>query len=363
MDRRTFIKGASFAAGTGIATSALAKPFIAKGILELRMVTCWPKDFPGLGEGAQRIADRIFQNSGGRILIKVYGAGQLVPAQESFDAVAGGSADLYHGADYYWHDKHKAYNYFASVPFGMTADEFNAWVRFGGGQQLWDELGVAYGVKHMMAGNTGQQLAGWFTRPINSAQDLIGLRMRIPGISGEVLRRLGGSAVTIAADELALAMKTGGLDAAEWIGPWSDMRLGLHKVAKYCYYPGFHEPGSARSLGINLSLWEGLSKEDRAIIQGAADAENDVMLGQFNWHNAQALSQLAKYSGVTMMEMPQDVMDAFSVMAREVLLDISSESELSRRIHMSYFAARDNMERWSATSYLPYMAARMKANS
>ena len=194
MERRDFIGGAGIA---GAGAAVLAAPALSQNRQQVRLVTTWPRDFPGLGVGAQRIAARITATSGGRIDVRLYSAGELVPAFGSFDAVRNGEAEMYHAADYYWQDRHKGFNFFTSVPLGLTAKELNAWVFFGGGQALWDELSGQFGIKPLLAGNSDVQMGGWFREPITSLDDLKGLRMRIPGLGGETLRQLGVDAVSL----------------------------------------------------------------------------------------------------------------------------------------------------------------------
>ena len=210
---------------------------------ELKMVTTWPKDFPGLGTMAERTAQFITEMSGGALRVKVYAAGELVSAFESFDAVSTGAADLYHGAEYYWVGKAKAYPFFTAVPFGMTAVEIMAWTEFGGGHELWDELAAQFNIKPFIAGNTGHQMGGWYKEPINSLEDLRGRKIRMPGLGGEVLRRVGASAVAISGGEIYQALQSGAIDGTEWVGPWNDLAFGFYREAKYYYWPGFHEPG------------------------------------------------------------------------------------------------------------------------
>ena len=256
--RRTFVK----AAAAGTIASGLAAPAIAQGKRELKMVTGWPKKFPGLGVASERVAKSITEATDGRLTVKVYGAGELVPPFEAFDAVAGGTADLYHAAEYYWQGKTPAFNFFAGVPFGMTTAEHNAWVYHRGGQALWDELSKSYGVKAFMSGNSSCQAGGWFNKEIKSMEDFKGLKMRIPGFGGKVVDAVGGAAVTLPGGEIFQALKSGAVDAAEMAGPWIDLGFGFYKAAKYFYNPGFQEPTSAESLGVNLKLWESLTASD-----------------------------------------------------------------------------------------------------
>lgn len=278
MDRRKVLIGGG--AAVGAAASSLAAPAIAQGRLELKMVTTWPRDFPGLGTGAQDLANLIENLSGGRIKVRLFAAGEMVKAFDSFDAVARGDADMYHAADYYWQKRHKAYNFFTSVPMGMTALELDAWIRFGGGQALWDELSAGFGVKPFLAGNTGVQMGGWFRNPIRSLDDMKQLKMRIPGLGGEVIKRLGGQAITLPGGEIPAALANGKINAAEWVGPYNDKAFGLHRYLKNYMFPGFQEPDTGLCLEVNLKLWESFSKTDQTIIETTATASDNLVLAE-----------------------------------------------------------------------------------
>jgi TRAP-type mannitol/chloroaromatic compound transport system substrate-binding protein len=238
------------AGSTGVQSNPAVTTQVDKPV-EWKMVTTWPKNFPGLGTGANFLAKLIEDMSGGRIKIKVYGAGELVPAFEIFDTVSNGTAQLGHGSAYYWKGKNAALQFFSTVPFGLTADEMNAWLYHGGGMALWEEAYAPFGLIPMAAGNTGVQMAGWFNKEINSLDDLKGLKMRIPGLGGEVLKRIGGTPVNLPGAELFTAMQSVTIDATEWVNPYNDLAFGLYKVAKHYYYPGWHEPGTTLECFIN----------------------------------------------------------------------------------------------------------------
>ena len=238
MKRRDFFLKSALLASLGLTSqkSVAAK----KPEYSWKMITTWPKNFPGLGTGAENLANLINKLSSGRIKITVYGAGELVPAFEIFDAVSRGIAELGHGSAYYWKGKNESLQFFSTVPFGLTANEMNAWLYYGGGQELWQKAYSKFNLVPMAAGNTGIQMAGWFNKEINSLDDLKGLKMRIPGLGGEVLKRAGGTPVNLPGGELFTALKTGTIDATEWVNPYNDLAFGLHKAAKYYYYPGWH---------------------------------------------------------------------------------------------------------------------------
>ena len=359
MKRREFITGAALAGVATAAASSFPKPAIAQGAKELKMVTTWPKNFPGLGTGAQRLADRITAMSGGALTVKVYAAGELVPPFESFDAVSTGTADMYHGAEYYWQGKSKAFNFFAAVPFGLTATEQSAWIHHGGGQQLWDELAAGFNLKPFMAGNTGVQMGGWFNKEVNSLEDYKGLKIRMPGLGGEVLRRIGATAVALPGGEIFPALQSGAIDATEWVGPWNDLAFGFYKVTKYYYYPGFHEPGTTLSSAVNLKLWNGLSKEHQAIITSATAAENDYSLAEFNARNVDALDTLINKHKVKLRKFSNDVMDAIGARSGEVVVEAGSADALSKKVLDSFLDFRAKAISWSKISDQAYWNARL----
>lgn len=357
MDRRSFLKQASLVSGAA-AASTLAAPAIAQNKRTLRMVTTWPKNFPGLGTAAQKLADNITAMTDGRLTVKLYSAGELVPAFECFDAVSTGSADLYHGAEYYWQGKHKAFNFFATVPMGLTASEMDAWMYHGGGQELWDELAGKFNIKAFMAGNTGVQMGGWFTKEINAVDDLKGLKIRMPGLGGEVLRRLGASAVSLPGGEVFPSLQSGAIDATEWVGPWNDLAFGFYKITKFYYYPGFHEPGSGLASGVNLDVFNSLSKGDQAIVQNACLAENNFMFSEFNAKNGAALETLLNKHKVNLKQFPDDVFDAIGKVSEEVVAEVAKTDDLSKRIYDSYIKARKDVGDWNRIAEQTYTANR-----
>ena len=355
MDRRTFLTGVGTVAA---ATSTLSAPAIAKGIRELKMVTAWSKDFPGLSTGAERMARSITEISGGRLQVKVFAAGELVKAFEVFDAVSAGVADMYHSPEYYWMDRSPAFGFFTTVPFGLTASEMNAWVYHGGGQALWDELSAGFNIKPLLCTNTGVQMGGWFAKEITSVNSFKGLRYRMPGLGAEVLRRLGAIVVSLPAGEIVPALKSGALDAAEWVGPWNDLELGLYKVAKFYYYPGWHEPGTANVLGINKKLWDDLSGEDRRLIEAAAAAEISYSLAEFSARNIAALDTLTKDHGVQVRKFDDSILKALGKASGEVVTEVSGNDPLTRRVYESFVKFRKSTIRWSELSDRAYLNAR-----
>lgn len=335
----------------------IGAPAISRNRRRLNMVTTWPDGLPGLGEAAVRVAQRISDMSDGLIEVKVYPAGTLVPAFESFDAVANGSADMYHGAEYYWTAKSTAYPFFTAVPFGMTAQEIMGWIDFGGGQKLWDELSAQFGIKSFQAANTGHQMGGWFRKEINSLDDLVGLQMRIPGQGGDVLRALGGSAKALPGGEIYQALQTGNIDATEWVGPWNDYSLGFYREAPYYYGPGFHEPGASLAVGMNLRVWEGMTTGEQAIIKAACESVNHTSLGEFTHFNSVYLDILQREHNVQLRSFPDDVVKAMGEAASDVRRD-SGKDGIEKRIYESFEASLKKMRDWANVSDGPYYRAR-----
>ncbi|PLX34137.1 MAG: ABC transporter substrate-binding protein [Hyphomicrobiales bacterium] len=357
MDRRSFLKNAGLATGAA-AASTLAAPAIAQGVKQLKMVTSWPKNFPGLGTAAARYAKRIEDTSGGKYKVRVYAGGELVHPLKCLDAVQEGTADLYHSAEYYFQGKSKAFGFFAAVPFGFRPDEMDAWIHHGGGQQLWDELSAQFGVKPFPCSNTGSQMGGWFKKPMNSIEDFKGLKMRIPGLGGDVIKALGGTSVTLAGSEILPALQAGTIDATEWVGPWNDLAFGFYKIVKHYYYPGFHEPGTTLSTGISKKLWDGASDADKAMFQSCALAENNFGLAEFNANNAAALNTLVTKHGVKLEEFSDEIFAAAGNAAKDVIASAGATDATTKKVYDSYMSFRKNVVDWSRISDQAYMQKR-----
>jgi TRAP-type mannitol/chloroaromatic compound transport system substrate-binding protein len=356
MDRRSFLKSAGLAGGAAVA-APLAAPAIAQGVQEIRLVTSWPANFPGLGTGANDFAERVTSMSDGRLRVRVFAGGELVGPLGVNDAVQEGSAEMYHSADYYFQGKSRAYNFFTSVPLGFTSFEMDAWIQQGGGQELWDELGGNFGIKHLPGGNTGNQAGGWFRREITSPDDFSGLRMRIPGIGGEVIAALGGTPVALAGGEILPALQAGTIDAAEWVGPLNDLAFGFHRVLTHYYTHGIHEPGSMISIGISRRLWDDLSDGDRKLIESAALATNNKTTAYFTANNAQALEQL-RQEGVQLHTFNEEVFGALAEAGEQVMADMAAGDELTGRVYESFIDFRRRVVPWTEAAELAYMQAR-----
>ena len=357
MQRRDFIKkvgAGSLALGAGLATGAAQ----AKAEYKWKMVTTWPKNFPGLGTAANKLAALIGEMSGGRIRVKVYGAKELVPAFETFDAVSRGTAQMGHGAAYYWKGKSEAAQFFSTVPFGLTAQEMNGWLYHGGGLELWRELYSKFNLVPAPAGNTGVQMGGWFNKEINSLDDMKGLKMRIPGLGGEVLKRLGGTPVNLPGGEIFTSLQSGAIDATEWVGPYNDLAFGLYKAAKYYYYPGFHEPGTVLEAIINKKALDALPEDLQSIVLNACKVVNQDLLAEYTASNPAALNNLVEKHGVQLRRYPDDVVAKLRSLSRDVVQEVANRDPFSKKVYASYEKFYQASKQWSGISELAYLQAR-----
>lgn len=358
-NRRQFLKTAALAgAATATGLTAGSAPAIAKGIRQWKMVMTWQKALPGLGTGAVRLAERITQMSEGRLEIKVYGGGELVPALGCFDAVSDGTAEMAHAAPYYWLSKNRSTAFFCAVPGGLTAQEQNAWLYFGDGLRLWHELYADFGLIAFPAGNTGTQIGGWFKKPLHSLADIRGLKMRIPGLSGEVIAELGGTPQTIPGSEIFTALQSGVIDATEWVGPWNDIALGFHKVAKYYYGPAFQEGGPTLELMMNRRAFLALPEDLQRIVKIACATENMLMLSEFQANNLRAYRELRKDSSVNIQPYPDEILKAFFKTSEAVVASTAELGAINRRIYESYEAFRKTAMDYAPVSEYGFMRAR-----
>jgi len=313
---------------------------------EWKMVTSWPPNFPILGEYAVKIAEWIENASGGRMKIKVYAGGELVPALEVFDAVSFGAAEMGHSASYYWAGKTPAAQFFAGVPFGMNARQMNAWLLFGGGLDLWRELYADFNLFPFPCGNTGGQMGGWFNKEIFSVRDLRGLKIRMPGLGGKVMTRAGADSVLSSGGELYSNFERGVIDAVEWIGPYHDYLMGFQKIAKYYYYPGWHEPGSNLELIVNKNAYEKLPDDLKAIIKAAANAANVYVLAAFDAKNTEYYLKMLYEENISFRKFPEEVMKSLKFFTGDVISKITKEDEMSRKVYESYSSFQKKTGEW-----------------
>ena len=330
-----------------------------QNVFKWRMVTTWPKNLPGMGIAPETMAKKIKAMSNGRLDIKVYGAGEVVPPMEVFETVSQGTVQMGHGASYYWKGKVPMAQFFTALPFGLTAQEMNGWLFHGGGMDLWRELYAKYNLVPISGGNTGVQMAGWFNKEINSLDDIKGMKMRIPGLGGEVFNRAGGTAVSLAGGEIFTSMQTGVIDATEWVGPYNDLAFGLHQVAKYYYYPGWQEPGPNLELIINKDAWDQLPVDLQEIVENASLAVNADLLAEYTARNNAALRELVDNHKVQLRKLPSDVLaeirDISYAMTKEI---VDPDDELAVRIYESYSAYRAGVLSYHEISERAYINAR-----
>lgn len=363
MKRREFVGGLAVAAGLGACVPQESGD--GNGVqrssetFHWNMVTSWPPGLPGLGTGAEKFAADVARASAGRLKIKVYAGGELVPALEVFDAVSRGAAHMGHDPSYYHRGKVASAQYFTAIPFGQNGNEINAWVYYGGGLELWQELYAGFNLVPFPIGQTGVQMAGWFNKEINSVADLVGLKMRIPGLGGEVMQRAGVTQVTVPASEIFTSLQTGTIDAAEWVGPYNDVSLGLNRVARYYYYPGWHEPGPMIECIINKDAWNTLPADLQEIVKVCCRAANLDTQAEYTYGNAKALDQLAKDPNVEIRRLPDDVLELLASISREVIAELSAKDPWSARIQKSF----DDFQKISIPNQLISEQAYLNARS
>ncbi len=352
ISRRNLVAGAALA-------GAVTAPNVARAQTKRwRMVTSWPKRLPGPGMSAERVAERIKAMSGGRLEIVVSAAGEVVPAFEVLDAVGGGVAEMGHTASFFWQGKEPAAVFYTTVPFGLTPNEHVAWVDAGGGQALWDELYAPFGVKPFMGGNTGVCMGGWFRREIKSREDIRGVKIRSLGLGGEIYRRLGAVAQTTPPAEILTSLQSGVLDAAEFVGPGSDIALGLYRVAPMYYAPGFNKPNGTGECIISLKAWNSLDADMKAIITHACATEAAFALSEMERLNVEALNALVTQHNVKLMTFPPDLIAAASKESAGVLADLASRGGTAHKVHESYLNFRERVGAWSKISLRAVLEAR-----
>ena len=355
MDRRSFLRTTALGGGAAAVTT-LSAPAYAQGKRTLTLVTTWGRGLAGVHDAAQRCADTITAMSDGMLTVDLKAAGELVGAFEVFDAVTSGQADMYHGADYYFVNQHPGYAYFTAVPFGLTAQELVNWYYYDGGHELHDELGQIFGLKSFLAGNTGAQAGGWFSKEINGPEDFQGLKFRMPGLGGQALGKMGASVQNLPGAEVYQALASGAIDGTEWIGPWADEKAGFQEITKFYYTAGFHEPGAGLSLATNRDVFDSLSPAHQKIIEVASAEAHQNNLAQFLANNGAALQRL-QAGGVKVLEFPETVWDAMGNAASETL-DQYMGDELFARIRNSAEASMKASSNWITRSEGAYRAQR-----
>ena len=357
--RRMLLAGAAVAALSGCGERAADVPAPrAAPERRWRMATSWPSGFPGLGRGADALAAAITRASGGRLSVTVHPGNTLVAPFEVFDAVGAGTVEMGHSMAYFWRAKSPAAPYFCAVPFGLNAQEMSAWLGGGEGLALWRELYARHGLVPFAAGNTGVQAAGWSNREITSLADLRGWKIRIAGLGAEVVARLGAVPTNVPGAGIYDALRNGTIDASEWLGPDNDLAFGLHEVAKYCYWPGWQEPGPAVECLVNAKAWAALPEDLKAIVEQCCRAAHDEMLAAFTVANAVALTALRGAHGVAFRRLPDTVLAALREESGHVLEALVANDPFARRVHDAFVAFRDSVRRWHAVSEHAYYQAR-----
>ena len=356
MKRRNFLKGAGAAALGAAAVSSFPAPAISGGHMEWIACSAFGKA-GGLGKAIDRFASYI-NNASDKLKITVYHGGELVPPLESLDAVRSGAAQMAYGAGYYWTNISMAPSFSAALPFGLTAQEQNAWCYYGGGIEAADKAYNAIGVKFLPMGNTGNQMGGWFNKEINSLADFEGLKIRMPGLGGEVLKSFGANTVLLAGADVLPSLASGAIDATEWIGPAADLGKGLHQAAKYYYNPGWHEPATILDCSIDMFEWEKLDDATKELVTIASKAVNMEVLSMFQAANDSSYQKLINEPGVQMRQLPDPVMNALGQRAGEVCSSIAAEDPVSQALFSHIVEFRSSILRWTNTSEKEYMRVR-----
>ncbi len=353
-NRRSFIQKAGSAAlagstlGLAACTSAGEKNININFNNKYRwkMTTTWPPNFPVVGEGCKMMAEWVKEMSGGRMEITVYGGGELIPALEGFDAVSSGAVEMNHGAAYYWAGKLQCAPFFTAVPFGMNAQQMGSWIISGGGQQLWEEVYAPFDLLPIICGNTGVQMGGWFNKEVNTLDDIKGLKMRIPGLGGKVFAQAGGTPILVSGGEIYTNLERGVIDATEWIGPYHDYNMGFHQVAKYYYYPGWHEPGPVLELICNKSKFAELPKDLQEIVRTAAYRLNRWMMAEFDAKNGEYLQKIKNETDVQITAFPKNVLAGLKKATNEVISDLVEQDDQTRKIYEHYSSFRNQINPW-----------------
>ncbi len=364
ISRKTFFKGLAAGIiglpvalrallGSGHAQSSGSSSSISSAVFHWKLVTTWPPNFPVIGEVSIHFAQMVKAMSGGRLAIKVFGGGELAPALEAFDAVRNGVAEIGHGSAYYWAGKEPAASFFATVPFGMNAQQVNAWLLSGGGMELWEKLYEPFNLLPLPGGNTGVQMGGWFNREINRIEDFKGLKMRIPGLGGRVLEKAGGAPVLLAGGEIYTGLERGVIDATEWLGPYHDRLMGFHQIAPYYYYPGWHEPGTMLEFFIHRGKFAQLPPDLQEIVRVAAWAVNHWCLCEMEARNAQALAEMAA-EGLEIRAFSPEIIDQLRAYTAGVIEEITSRSPVAREVYQSYQAFRQLARSYAALTERPF---------
>jgi TRAP-type mannitol/chloroaromatic compound transport system substrate-binding protein len=343
LERRSFLTRA----GVGLAAGALAAPAGAQSqpSIQWRMASSFPKSLDTLFGAAEMIARRVSDLTEGRFQIRVFAGGEIVPALQVLDAVQAGTVECGHTAPYYYVGKDPAFAFATAIPFGLNARQQNAWMYSGGGAEAVDVLFREYGCMHFPAGNTGTQMGGWFRKEIRTVADLKGLKFRIAGLAGQMLAKLGAVPTQIPGAEIYQGLERGTIDAAEWVGPYDDEKLGLAKVAKYYYYPGFWEGSAQLSSIVNLKKWAELPRHYQAAFEAACAEAHSHMLARYDAGNTNALRRIVA-GGALLRAFPRPVLEASEKAAYELYGELMGKSAHWKRIYPGWKKFRDDQYLW-----------------
>jgi TRAP-type mannitol/chloroaromatic compound transport system substrate-binding protein len=346
MQRRDFLKKASLGAAAG-AASTLAAPAIADSApnIKWRLTSSFPKSLDTIFGSAEVLANRLRAITNGKFDIRVFAGGEIVPGLQALDAVQQGTVEVCHTCSYYYVGKDKAFGFGTAVPFGMNARQMNAWVYYGGGQKILDDFYAAYNVRSFPGGNTGTQMGGWFRKEVKTLADVKGLKMRIAGLGGNVFSQLGVVPQQIAGGDIYPALEKGTIDAAEWVGPYDDEKLGFYKVAKNYYYPGWWEPGPMIHFFVNKKEWDKLPKDYQAAFEAAAHEANEMMLAEYDHKNPIALAKLLQ-SGVKLRKFSDEILEAAYKAAQQLYADESAKNPAFKKIYVEYEKYRKAQNAW-----------------
>jgi TRAP-type mannitol/chloroaromatic compound transport system substrate-binding protein len=355
MERRSFLKKA----GVGIAAGAVAMPAIAQNAptIKWRLASSFPKSLDTIYGGAEHMAKRVSEATGGKFQIQVFAAGEIVPGPGVMDAVKDGTVEMGHTASFYFFGKDPTFAFDCAVPFGMTMRQLDAWMRYGNGGKLMGEFFAKSNIVSIPCGNTGTQMAGWFRKELKTVEDLKGLKMRIGGYAGAVMSKLGVVPQQIPGGDIYPALEKGTIDASEWIGPYDDQKLGFNKVAKFYYYPGWWEGGTTLSAYINAKKFAELPKEYQAVLEIACAEAHTDMMAKYDAKNPTALKQLVG-SGTQLRPLPKEIMDASYKAAMELYAETSAKNADFKKVYDDYKKFMDDQNLWfriAEASYSNYM--------
>lgn len=362
--RREILNYAAVGTGTALGVAACgggSTPTTAQGeasssdlpMLEWRMATSWPQSLDTIFGGAQTVCDRLKAITGGRFIIEPYAAGELVPGLEVLDAVQVGTVECGHTASYYYVGKNAALAFGTTVPFGLNAQQQNAWYYHGGGLDAMHKLYADFNVIAFPAGNTGVQMGGWFNREVNSVSDLQGLKMRIPGLGGKVMDRLGVNVQVLPGGEIFLALDRGAIDAAEFVGPYDDEKLGLADAADFYYYPGWWEPGATLEVQVNLDAWNKLPQEYKDAFITATYESNINMLSKYDALNGAALKRLVD-KGVQLKPYSDEILMAAQKASMELLEETASGDATFQSIYEAWKSFRSEVSAWNTINEVSF---------